>query len=81
MKMFVMCSSVVRNLFFSMETYLGMGNNYICNVKTPVTGNQGANKTCVDQKVTKSGDSMSGNLNMGGNRIRSLRMLQMDQMQ
>jgi len=75
----LVCYKDVRNVFvshkesvFPMETYLDIGNNYICNVKTPVNGNQGANKTYVDQHVAKAGDTMSGNLNMGGNRITSL---------
>ena len=76
----LVCYEDVRDVFvgrkesvFPMETYLDMGKNYIYNVKTPVSGNQGANKTYVDQKVSKYVDTMSGNLNMGGNRITSLR--------
>ena len=76
----VECYEDVRDVFvsckesvFPMETYLDMRNmNYIHNVKTPVNGNQGANKTYVDQNVAKAGDTMLGNLNMGGNRITSL---------
>ena len=76
----LVCYEGVRDVFvsrkesgFPMETYLDIWINYIYNVKTPVSGNQGANKTYVDQKVTKSGDTMSGNLNMCGDRITSLR--------
>ena len=44
-----------------MAIYLDMENNYIYNVKTPITGNQGAaNKSHVDQHVAKAGDTMLG---------------------
>ena len=49
---------------FPMQTHLDMGNNYIYNVKTPVNNDQGANKFHVDQKVDKSGDAMTGDLDM-----------------
>lgn len=62
------CYEDVRDVFVSrkesvspMATYLDMGNNYIYNVKTPITGNQGAaNKSQVDQHVAKVGDTMLG---------------------
>ena len=57
---------------FPKQTHLDMGNNYIYNVKTPVNNDQGANKSYVDQKVAKSGDTMTGNLSMNGNRIYNL---------
>ena len=75
----LVCYEDVRDVFvshkesvFPMETHLDMGNNYIYNVKTPVNNDQGANKSYVDQKFTKSGDTMLGNLNMGGNKISSI---------
>ena len=49
---------------FPMQTHFDRGNNYIYNVKTPVNNDQGANKFHVDQKVDKSGDAMTGDLNM-----------------
>ena len=52
-----------------MQTHLDMGNQFIYNIKTPINGNLGANKSLVYQKVTKSGDTMSGTLNMSGNKI------------
>ena len=57
---------------FPMATYLHMGNNYIYNVKAPINGNQGANKSYVDQYLAKAGDTMSGDLNMHGNKIKGL---------
>ena len=45
---------------FPMTTYLDMGNNFIYNVKTPVNNDQGANKSYVDQKISTSGNTMSG---------------------
>ena len=72
----LVCYEDVRDVFvshkesvFPMETHLNMGNNYIYNVKTPVNNDQGANKSYVDQHVAKAGDTMSGNLKMGGNKI------------
>ena len=57
---------------FPMQTLLDMGNNYIYNVKTPINNDQGANKSYVDQHVAKAGDTMSGDLNMGDNKIKGL---------
>jgi len=62
----LVCYEDVRDVFVSrkesvspMATYIDMGNNYIYNVKTPITGNQGAaNKSYVDQHVAKAGDTM-----------------------
>ena len=75
----LVCYEDVRDVFvsrkesaFPMATHLDIGNNYSNNVKTTVDGNQGANKTYVDQHVAKAGDTMSGNLNRGGNRITSV---------
>ena len=75
----LVCYEDVRGVFvshkesvFPMETHLDMGHNYIYNVKTPVNNDQGANKSYVHQKFTKSGDTMLGNLNMGGNKISSV---------
>lgn len=56
MRMFAMCSYLVRNLLFPMETHLDMGNNFIYNVKTPVNNDHGANKSYVDQHVAKAGE-------------------------
>ena len=72
MKMFVMYSFSRKESAFPMATYLDKGNNYIYNVKAPVNGNQGVNKSYIDQHVAKSGDMMSGSLNMGGNNFTSV---------
>ena len=53
-----------------MRSRLDMGNRFIYNVETPVNNDQGANN--VDQKVTKSGDTMSGGLNMENKKIINL---------
>ena len=73
------CYEDVRDVFvsreesvFPMQTHLNMGNNYIHNVKTPINNDQGANKSYVDQHVAKAGDTLSGDLNMGGNKIKRL---------
>ena len=75
----LVCYEDVRDVFvsrkeslFPMQTHLDMRNNYIYNVKTPINNDQGANKSYVDQHVAKAGDMMSGDLNMGGNRIKGL---------
>lgn len=67
----LVCYEDVRDVFvsrkesvFPKQTHLHKGNNYIYNVKTPVNNDQGANKVYVDQKVAKSGDKMSGILDM-----------------
>ena len=74
-----MCYEGVRDVcvsrkesVFPMATHLDIGNNYIYNVKTPINNDQGANKSYVDQHVAKAGDTMSGNLNMDGNKIKGL---------
>ena len=48
---------------FPTQTHLHMANNYSYNVNN----DQGTNKSYVDQHVAKAGDTMSGDLNMGGN--------------
>lgn len=75
----LVCYEDVRDVFlsrkesvFPMENHLDMGNQFIYNVKTPVNNDQGATKSYVDQKVTKSGDTMSGIVDMGGNEITGL---------
>ena len=75
----LVCYEGVRDVFvsrkesiFPMAICLDMGNNYIYNVKTPISGNQGANKSYVDQHVPKAGDTMSGDLNMDCNKIKGL---------
>ena len=75
----LVCYKDVRDVFvsgkesvFPMQTHLDMGNNYIYNVKTPINNDQGANKCYVDQHVAKAGDTMSGDLNMGDNKIKGL---------
>ena len=74
----LMCYEDVRDIFvsrkesvFPMQTHLDMGNNYIYNVKTPINNDQGANKSYADTKVTKSGDTMTSNLDMGNKNIYS----------
>ena len=57
---------------FQMQAHLDMGNNYIYNVKTLVNNDQGAKKSYVDQHIAKSGNTMSGDLNMGSNQISGL---------
>ena len=72
-----------KESFFPMQTHFDMGNNYIYDVKTPVNNDQGANKSYVDQHGTKAGDTMSGNLSMGGYKITNigqLEVLQVEQM-
>ena len=54
---------------FPMETYLDMGNHFFDNLKAPINNDQGANKVCVDTKLSKSGDLMTGNLDMKNNRV------------
>ena len=73
----LVCYEDVRDVFlsrkesvFPMATHLDIGNNYIHNVKTPINNDQGANKSYIDQHVAKTGDTMSGNLNMDGNKIK-----------
>lgn len=77
------CYEDVRDVFisrkesvFQMQTYLDVGNNYIYNVNTPVNNDLGANKSYFDQNVAKSGDTMTGVLNMNGNKITNLPNLQ-----
>ena len=72
----LVCYEDTRDVFvsrkesvFPMETHLDMGNNYIYNVKPAVNNDQGANKSYVDEHVAKVSDTMSGNLNIGGNKI------------
>lgn len=60
---------VGRHESFPMTTHLDMGNQFIYNVKKPVNNDQGANKSYVDQNLAKAGDTMSGILNMGSNKI------------
>ena len=64
---------------FPMQTHLDMANSYIYNVNN----DQGTNKSYVDQHVAKAGDTMSGDLNMGGNKNTNimLEMQNVDQMQ
>lgn len=56
-----------------LDTGLWANNNKITDLATPTNGGDAANKTYVDDqdalKVSKSGDTMSGNLDMGGNNI------------
>ena len=75
------CYEDVRDVFvsrkesvFPMQTHLDMANNYIYNVKTPVNNDQGANNSYVDNKVAKPGDTMSGPLNMSGNKVTNLKL-------
>jgi len=63
----LVCYEDVRDVFvsrkesvFPMATYLDMRNNYIYNVKIPISGNQGANKSYVNQRVAKAGDTITG---------------------
>ena len=55
---------------------INMTGNTLTNVSSPASDHDVANKACVDEnaggnddKVLKAGDLMSGDLNMGGNRI------------
>lgn len=50
----------------SKEEHISGGNTTIVQVANPVNNTDAANKQYVDTKVAKSGDTMSGNLNMGG---------------
>ena len=50
----------------SKEEHISGGNTTIIQVANPVNNTDAANKQYVDTKVAKSGDTMSGNLNMGG---------------
>lgn len=50
----------------SMTGSLSMGTNQITSLGAPVAGTDAANKTYVDTKVTKTGDTMTGNLTMSG---------------
>jgi hypothetical protein len=43
-----------------------MNNNYIANLRHPNTAQDAATKNYVDQRVLKTGDSMTGTLNMNG---------------
>ena len=71
--------TTLSTLVFPMQAHLDMANNYIYNVNN----DQGANKSYVDQHVAKAGDTMSGDLNMGGNKNTNimLEMQNVDQMQ
>ena len=64
---------------FPTQTHLHMANNYSYNVNN----DQGTNKSYVAQHVAKAGDTMSGDLNMGGNNNTNimLEMQNVDQMQ
>ena len=75
----LVCYEDVRDVFvsrkesvFPMQTHLDMGNQFIHNVKTPVNNHQGANKSYVDQHIAKTGDTMSGDLNLGNKKISHL---------
>lgn len=50
----------------SKEEHISGGNTTIIQVANPVNNTDAANKQYVDTKVAKAGDTMRGNLNMGG---------------
>jgi hypothetical protein len=56
----------------SKEEHISGGNTTIVQVANPVNNTDAANKQYVDTKVAKSGDTMSGNLNMGGFNIKGV---------
>ena len=60
----LVCYEDARDVFvsrkksaFPMATYLDMGNNYIYNVKAPINGNQGANKSYVDSALLEKANT------------------------
>ena len=57
---------------FPMQTQLNMNGNSITNLKNPRLGGEAATKTYADDKLAKTGGTMSGAINMGSSKITNL---------
>ena len=58
---------------FPMETQLNMNHNSITNLKDPEFGGEAATKSYADGKLALTGGTMTGELDMGLNRIKNLK--------